>query len=269
MGKETNEYIISGGQEGKSRLKVLSTVLYTYTKTLLETQGLSDGKKFLDLGCGGGDVSFMAAGIVGNTGHVTAIDFDGSILALAKREAEDTGIANINFEQAGAYDISYNNEFDISYARFLLSHLTEPANALKLMVLATAPGGKIVVEDLQFSGHFCYPACPAFENYLNWYSQAATNNGHNPEIGPSLVNLFREAGVENIGFDVITPCFYTGLGKWMGHITLDKIKNTIVKQQIATTDSIDEALNELEAFTQREDTIISMPRIFRVWGTKP
>lgn len=268
MGNETNEYIISGGIDGKKRLKVLSDVLYTSTRTLLESNGLSAGKKFLDLGCGGGDVSFMASEIIGATGHVTAADFDEDILLLAKQEAADKGITNITFQRSGANDISYDNEFDISYARFLLSHLKDPATALKLMVQSTVTGGKVIAEDLQFSGHFCYPACPAFEKYIAYYSKAATHNGHNPEIGPSLVNLFHEAGLTNIGFEIIQPCFNDRQGKWMGYITLDKIKNTLTSQGIATQDSIDSTLTELEIFTQRKDTIISMPRIFRVWGTR-
>ena len=48
----SNEYIISGGEEGKSRLKILADVMHPYTKSLLETLGLTSGNAFLDLGCG-------------------------------------------------------------------------------------------------------------------------------------------------------------------------------------------------------------------------
>lgn len=264
----SDNYIISGGKDGKSRLKTLSETLYLYTKSLLEAQGLTSGKTFLDLGCGGGDVSFMAAEMAGPTSNITAVDFDEEILSLAQQEASNLHISNIRFQRAGAYDIKYNNEFDIAYARFLLSHLTEPATALALMVKSVKPGGKVIVEDLQFSGHFCYPYCEAFEKYIQYYTLAATHNGHHPEIGLSLFTLFREAGLKDVGVEIIQPCFHTGQGKWMAYITLDRIKDTLVKQGIATMPAIQQILQELEAFTLNETTIISLPRIFRVWGTK-
>ncbi len=52
-------YIISGGAEGKKRLDILSGILQSTTRTLLESHGLSTGSSLLDVGCGGGNVSLM------------------------------------------------------------------------------------------------------------------------------------------------------------------------------------------------------------------
>jgi 2-polyprenyl-3-methyl-5-hydroxy-6-metoxy-1,4-benzoquinol methylase len=263
-----NNYIISGGQEGKKRLHILAEALYPYTRPLLEKLGVSKGTSFLDAGCGGGDVSMMVAQMMGDNGSVTAIDFDKDIIALNKQEAADLGIQNISYETLSAYDISYSNNFDIAYARFLLSHLTEPSKALQKMAQSVKPGGKVVVEDIQFSGHFCHPACEAFNRYIEYFTTAAHSNGHNAEIGINLFSLFQQAGFHNIGFDVIQPVFNTGPGKWMAHITLDKISNTLIQQGIANNETIIQMLQELEAYTNDNNTIISLPRIFRVWGEK-
>ena len=267
--EETNNYIISGGAEGKKRLNILSDVLYPYTKALLEKNGITNGMNFLDAGCGGGNVSVMAAQMVSNSGKVTAIDFDKQIISLNQQEAVQKGFTNLHYKAMSIYDVDFSDEFDMVYSRFLLSHLTEPQKALQKLKESLKPGGKIIVEDVHFSGHFCYPHNTAFQQYVEFYMQAAIKRGHNPEIGPELVSMFRDAGFEEIGFDVIQPAFATGDGKWMAYITMEKIKEAIINTGLADKNIIDNILSELESYTKDTTTIISLPRIFRVWGVKP
>ncbi len=261
-----HDYIISGGKEGKSRLNVLADVLHHQTKALLQQHGLTKGMSFLDLGCGGGNVSLMAAGMVGNNGSVTAMDFDKEIISLAQEDATAAYAKNVSFHTMSAYDISYTNQFDIAYSRFLLSHLNDPAAVLQKMKQSVKPGGKVIVEDVDFSGHFCYPANVAFNQYLQYYAAAAKHSNADANIGPSLFSMFQTAGFEDVGFDVIQPCFNKGTGKWMAYLTLDRIKPTLIKDGIATEQTINTTLQQLEGFTKDEQTIISLPRIFRVWG---
>ncbi|MCD6064004.1 MAG: ubiE 5 [Flavipsychrobacter sp.] len=266
--EKPESYIITGGEEGKKRLNVLSEVLYSYTKTLLLQQGLAKGMSFLDVGCGGGNVSVMAAGMVGDAGRVTAIDFDEEIIALNKEEVAAAGISTIAYETLSAYDLSSRDEYDITYARFLLSHLTDPLRVLKNMAASLKPGGRVIVEDIHFDGHFCYPACTAFNEYVALFTATASQREQNANIGPELLRLFGEAGLQDVGFDVIQPTFNTGSGKWMGYITMDKIKEAVIAQGLADATTIDNILKELETFTNDDTTIMSLPRIFRFWGTK-
>ena len=263
---KNNDYIISGGPEGKARLNVLSEVLRPYTGSMLVQQGVTAGTSLLDVGCGGGNVVEMVAEMVGDNGTVTGIDFDETILELDRRDA--AGKRNVTYRALNAYDIDYKDAFDVAYARFLLSHLKAPIDVLRKMKESVEPEGKIIIEDVQFNGHFCYPANGAFDEYVRLYTLAAMHNGADANIGPTLPKLFDEAGIAEVGFDVIQPSFTTGTGKWMAYITLDKIKQTLVEQGIANAETISEILRELEAFTKDERSIISLPRIFRVWGIK-
>lgn len=264
---DTSHYVIAGGEEGKSRLNVLAEAMYPFTKKLLESIGVKEGICFLDNGCGGGNVSLMVAKMIGN-GTVTAIDFDESIIALAKQDAINQNISNVIFETNSTYDFAYKNAFDIVYARFLLSHLERPLNALQKMVQAAKPGATIVIEDLQFSGHFCYPLNNAYKKYLNLYAAVVKRNGGNAEIGPSLIDLFKQTGINNIGFDIVQPTFTKGQGKWMAFLTLEKIRHSLIKEALATAIEVDGLLEQLKLFTEDENSMMSLPRIFRVWGTK-
>jgi ubiquinone/menaquinone biosynthesis C-methylase UbiE len=266
MNSNTRDYAIKGGKDGKTRLNLLADVLHQHTHDLLIRAGLTEGASFLDLGCGGGNVSRLAAGIVGKNGGVTAIDFDEEIIALNRQE--DLHIANLSYRALSAYDLDYQRQFDIVYARFLLSHLKDPLVVLARMKQALKPGGRVVVEDIDFAGHFCYPQSNAFERYLDYYSQVIRSKGADANIGPKLLSLLTEAGLDDVGFDVVQPVFNKGEGKWMAWITLDRIKSSLVEHDIADQATIDKTLEELEAFTRNENTIISLPRVFRSWGTK-
>jgi ubiquinone/menaquinone biosynthesis C-methylase UbiE len=266
--KPAGGYIISGGIEGKKRLDILADVMHNYTSALLVANGLAEGASFLDVGCGGGNVALMAAKITGDTGKVTAIDFDEALIELDKQDAEKRGITNILYDAKSAGDLNYNNEFDMAYSRFLLSHLEEPLVVLNNMVKSVKPGGRIIVEDIDFSGHFCYPACSAFEQYVQLFIATAQQRGQNANIGPRLPSLFNEAGIGQVNFDVIQPAFNKGEGKWMASITMDKIKDAVLSEGLADANTVNTIITELEAFTQNSQTIISLPRIFRVWGVK-
>ena len=90
--KNENNYIIKGGEEGKKRLGLLSEILETYTRSFIKSVVNLKGKRFLDVGSGGGHVSLMASDMVGQEGQVTAIDFDAEIIKLAAGDAKELGI---------------------------------------------------------------------------------------------------------------------------------------------------------------------------------
>ena len=65
-----HRYAIRGGKEGKKRLDLLARVMLPTTMQLLDRVGLVRGMKCLDVGCGGGHVAMLIAGIVGPEGRV-------------------------------------------------------------------------------------------------------------------------------------------------------------------------------------------------------
>jgi hypothetical protein len=56
----------------------------------------------------------------------------------------------------------------------------------------------IVVEDIDFRGHFAEPPCPALDRYVALYSASVTKRGADPNIGPRLPALLRAAGFSDV-----------------------------------------------------------------------
>jgi 2-polyprenyl-3-methyl-5-hydroxy-6-metoxy-1,4-benzoquinol methylase len=48
--------------------------------------------------------------------------------------------------------------YDVVFIRFVLTHLPDPAVAVANATARLAPGGALIVEDIDFRGHFCVPA---------------------------------------------------------------------------------------------------------------
>jgi ubiquinone/menaquinone biosynthesis C-methylase UbiE len=127
-------------------------------------------------------VAVLMAGMVGPEGQVIATDTDAEILTLAKEDAEAANVTNITFQQLDACACFWHEEFDLIYARFLLSHLSEPENCLAAMVKACLPGRTIVIEDTDFAGSFCCPICAAYDRYKELYQELVQRRGGDSNI---------------------------------------------------------------------------------------
>jgi SAM-dependent methyltransferase len=262
-------YVIRGGEEGKARLSVLSAALAPSTASLLGAAGVREGIRVLDLGCGGGDVTLALAHLVGAQGAVVGIDVDDVSLGLARKDAADARIEHLEYRIGDATDIDARDEYDVVYARFLLTHLAEPAATLARMVAATRPGGVVVVEDLDHSAVYSYPALPALADYVELYNEVARRRGGDPEIGPKLLRMFRMAGLVDVEVRTAQPVFVDGPPKRFHQITLENVRDSMEAEGVATAATLGPIAVELEAFCAEPDTIVAFPRIFQVFGRRP
>jgi 2-polyprenyl-3-methyl-5-hydroxy-6-metoxy-1,4-benzoquinol methylase len=101
---DQHEYVLRGGEQGAERLRLLASVKWPTTKTLLERAGLRQGRDCLDVGCGIGAVSLQMAEIVGPPGRVVGMDMDERCLELARLEAQRLGL-NVEFRIGSATDL--------------------------------------------------------------------------------------------------------------------------------------------------------------------
>ncbi len=261
-------YVIQGGQEGKARLGILGQAMNSYSMGVLLKAGLKPGSKCLDAGCGGGTMTYAIAAAAGPSGYVTGIDHDAEIIRLNNVELSALQVNNITFRHEEIYDITEVGEYDIIFARFLLSHLSNPALAISKMMDALKQGGYLVTEDVHFSGHFCYPSNQAFATYLEWYTKAVKYNGGDAEFGVRLHEHLVAAGFQDIQLEIAQPAGVAGPAKQMSLVTLEKIRHSVLAAGLATDKEFNMVDEELKEFTSDRYSIISMPRIFQVWGRK-
>lgn len=265
---DSRHYIIRGGVEGRKRLQKLSQVMWPTTLELLERARIAPGMHCLDFGCGSGDLTVEMARIVGPEGAVVGTDIDETKLELARDDARAQGLTNIRFRQADVVPDDEEASFDLVYGRFVLSHLPDPADALKRLGRALKPGGVIVVEDLDIHGHFSYPDCPALWRYVDLYSQAARRRGVDANIGPRLPGLLLDSDFAPVHMHVVQPAGLDSDIKLLIPLTVENIAASVMEDGLATSAEMDRIIAELYAFARDPHTVMSIPRVIQAWGRK-
>jgi hypothetical protein len=197
---------------------------------------------------------------------VTGTDMDGEIVALAQQDVEAAKLGNVEFHQVDACMGQWQEEYDLIYAHFLLSHLSEPEKCVEAMVNACRPRGIIVIEDIEFTGSFCHPRCRAYERYIELYQKVVERKGGDPNIGPRLPGLLRKACAEDVQVNVVQPTHVRGEGKLIASMTMERISSAVISEGLATETEVRRIIDELNETAADSETVMSLPRIFKAWG---
>jgi SAM-dependent methyltransferase len=263
------DYVIRGGQEGRARLSLIGDALRPSTDAVLDAAGLRIGMRCVDLGCGGGDVTMHLARAVGPRGAVVGVDMDAVKIEIARAEADEEGLGNVEFRVGDAAAFDADAEYDLAYARLLLTHLADPQATLTRMVDAVRPGGVVVVEDMQHSAVFAHPPCPAVDRYLALYDEVVRVRGGDPDIGPALPAMFRQAGLGEIGLHLAQPAFLAGAAKRIHLSTLENVAAALLSTGVATAEEIAWVADGMGVCADAPSSIVGFPRVFGVHGHRP
>lgn len=100
--------------------------------------------RVLDVGCGPGHLARLLA----RRGcHVTAVDRGCRLLRIARRWAEQEGVA-VEFQRADAEKLPFpSSAFDLTLATTVIYFVAQPAAALSEMARVTRPGGTVASLD--------------------------------------------------------------------------------------------------------------------------
>lgn len=107
-------------------------------------------KVVLDAGCGMGRNSLWT--LRWGAKKVVAFDYDARSVEAAKRNLQEFGSrAEVAFKSI--YEISWENEFDLAFSIGVIHHLENPERAIKNLVKALKPGGRLVIWVYSFEGN--------------------------------------------------------------------------------------------------------------------
>jgi SAM-dependent methyltransferase len=101
------------------------------------------GERALDLGCGFGDTTRQIAELVGPGGSVLGVDVGERFLELARREAAEQRLANVEYALADVQTAELGRGFDYAFSRMGTMFFADPVLALGNVRGALAPGGRL------------------------------------------------------------------------------------------------------------------------------
>ncbi len=114
---------------------------------------LERGAKVLDVGCGAGVSACLIAEKWPNT---EVVGFDPSAIAVqqAQERAEDAGLENTTFVEAGASDVPATGDFDLALTFDCLHDMPRPDDALDAIRGALDADGTLLIKDIRSKGDF-------------------------------------------------------------------------------------------------------------------
>jgi ubiquinone/menaquinone biosynthesis C-methylase UbiE len=190
-------YVLDRTERELDRLDLQGIIYRDATRRALTSARITNGMRVLDMGCGSGDVTRLAAELVGPEGSVLGIDIDAESIQSARARAAQLGIANVEFQVGEAASFAEPHRFDALVARFFLMHQPAPGRTLAEAVGAVRPGGVIMMLESHMAGllhaQHSYPISELYDQVVRWKCRVVAAAGADIEAGLGLYRRFQEA----------------------------------------------------------------------------
>lgn len=181
---------------------------------------LRPGEVVVDLGCGGGLDVFLAAQKVGPAGKAIGIDMTPDMLALARRNAAQTGATNVEFHHATIDSLPLADaSVDCVISNCVINLAPDKGAVFREIARVLKPGGRLAVSDIALKqplppefgvSLMAYIGCIAGAISLDDYRHGLQNAGFTAvEIIDSGADLNAYAKVENQA-SCCSPAMSTG-----------------------------------------------------------
>ncbi|MGO8920785.1 MAG: class I SAM-dependent methyltransferase [Stellaceae bacterium] len=142
MSESKSHEAVVGGQFGSRAAAYLTSAVHAQGPDLQGLAALARTRpaaRLLDLGCGGGHVSFATAPQVR---EVVAYDLAPEMLEVVARAARERGLGNVTTQQGVAESLPFEDEsFDIVLSRFSAHHWRDFEAGLREAARVLKPGG--------------------------------------------------------------------------------------------------------------------------------
>jgi SAM-dependent methyltransferase len=191
----TAAYALGHSEQEVERLIAQAQRYEPFTAQLFHAAGIAPGMRVLDVGCGAGDVSFLAARMVGPSGQVIGIDRAPVAVETARRRALALAMSNTRFVEGDAGALALEELFDAAVGRFVLEFASDPVALLRSIAGHVRPGGVIAFQEVDWSGDRASPLVPTFSRCLSWGVEALQRSGADPFVGLKLFGIFTAAGL--------------------------------------------------------------------------
>ncbi len=190
------EYVLGRSENESRRLIEQADLLRGLSENVFRGAGLAPGMRVLDLGCGTGDVAFLAAELVGPEGAVVGVDVAPGVLETARRRLGERGLANVSFVEQAFESLSFSQPFDAVVGRLFLMYQPDPVAAVRRAAGFVRPGGIVVFHEADFTaGMQSWPQVELWQRCGEWVEETFRRGGVHTDMGMRLYSTFHAAGL--------------------------------------------------------------------------
>lgn len=151
--RQMERFQITGNAADRYERHLVPTLFAPWAKDIIGRATLQPGERVLDIACGTGVVARHAAQQIGDSGTVTGIDLNESMLEMARAQAEKMG-AKVEWRQGDAGALPFDDaSFNAVLCQQGLQFFPDKAAALREMHRVLMPGGRLVVSVVRSLEH--------------------------------------------------------------------------------------------------------------------
>jgi SAM-dependent methyltransferase len=258
------------GEDEVARLEIQGAALAPATRMIFAEAGIRPGMRVLDLGCGAGDVAFVAADLVGPHGFVVGVDRSPEALARARLRAAQRRLAQVRFVEGDLDEPAPGGPFDAIVERLVLWTVPDPAALLRRQATVLRPGGLVVPIEEDLSTIRSLPETAFGTQVKSWLVEAFAKAGMFM-LGHRLWAITQEAGLRPVGMIGVQPHFGPGDEVGIAFLveTMRIAEPLIVGTGVATAEEIGMETFEqrLRDENQRTQAVGAYPMLLSAWAT--
>jgi SAM-dependent methyltransferase len=265
-------YALGRDPAESERLRRQSAELAPEAADLLARAGPPPGGSALDLGCGPSGTLDLLAAAVGPDGRVTGVDADPEHVAMARAHVARLGLGDVvTVIEADARDTGLpGGSFDLVHARTLLVNLAEPGEVVAEMARLARPGGWVAGQEPDLGGQICHPPLAAWDRLAEIFRAAYQRSGADLRTGRRLPELYRAAGLTDIGVTAHASVYPAGHSRRM--LLPDLVRSlhpVITASGLAGAAELAEVDAEVRAHLADPRTVVLPHLLFTAWGRRP
>jgi SAM-dependent methyltransferase len=192
---QQSTYALGHSEQELERLSRQAQAFEPFTRQLLQQAGINTGMRVLDVGCGSGDVAFLAGELVGPDGEVIGADRATAAVQRATARAQAREVRNVKFLEGDPTEVQFDRPFDAVIGRLVLMYCPDPVDAVRRLAGHLREGGLIIFQEFDIANARSLPLAPIFERHICWIKQALSATGARTQLGLELYSVFVAAGL--------------------------------------------------------------------------
>jgi SAM-dependent methyltransferase len=250
----------------RERLGALEAALDPGTTRLLDSIGVRQGWRCLEVGAGGGSIAAWLCDRVAPEGDVVATDMDPTLLREQSRPNLDIRVHDVLEDELP------DGAFHIVHLRLLLAWLSEPQTALRRLAAALEPGGWLLAEEMDFSSVAADPRVDAgarsvFERVAAAHDAAlARQHRFDLHYGRRVTGDLADAGLADVAGEGRVSMWRGGqAGGTVWRLTLTQLREPMLASGLVTSADVDAAI----ALCHDPSFAFVSPIVMAAWGRRP
>jgi SAM-dependent methyltransferase len=268
------EYVIGHSAREHRRLIAQARLYGDLTERLFRQAGIVPGMRVLDAGCGVGDVSLLAASLVGPKGAVVGVDRAPEAIEAARSRARQALLEHVSFLSCGLDALPECGTFDAVVGRLVLMYQPDPVATLRRLLERVRPDGLVVFQEMEMGmARALEGEAPLYELCENRIRETFRKSGFETDMGSRLFAAFRDAGLPDPEMN-LEGRVDGRAGSPMYAAVAEVVRSllpSMVRLGIATEEEveIDTLALRLELEVLRTGAVLLMPPLIGAWARRP